>query len=143
MSWVIGFGVGLMIEVLAKYKNIVFLTDDLAHTAPPLGDMFWGKVDDRRACKVPGRMGFETDDLAHTDSFQFVTNINSNTHNNTNTHAHAHTHTHTHTRAHTHTQHTQYGHTCFNAYHNGSWQMFEEQGWQHPEVFPGGPPPQY
>ena len=36
----------------------------------PLGDGFGGRVDDRSACKVPERVGVETDDLAHTDPFQ-------------------------------------------------------------------------
>ena len=36
----------------------------------PLGDGFGGRVDDRSACKVPERVGVETDDLAHKDPLQ-------------------------------------------------------------------------
>ena len=44
--------------------------------------------------------------------------------------AHTHTHTHTHTHIHTHT-------------HTRIQKRQMQKGWQHPEVFPGGPPPQY
>ena len=86
-----------------------------------------------------------------------------NTHRHTHAHPHTHTHTHTHThlymhmntpraahnpRAHTHI----YIYMCVCVYvilisvgeefGNVSWLIFDKQSWQHPEVFPGGPPDQ-